>query len=156
MNTTHYWEWGCPVPIKVRADGIVDSNAVTAFTQGQCHAFALALHEISGWPIFGRFAIRDDLGGTPEHCIVKSPKGYVDIQGLGADTRHRGHLKKVTCAQVLGFQNIDYMEPDVEVARPFAEQIYRKLTGLEPRKPQVQEQQLCMFNEYTEMMWIEG
>jgi hypothetical protein len=128
-NTTHYWNWGDKEPIKVRADGVVDRKAITAFTQGQCHAFALALHEISGWPIVGLFnEWRKVIGGTPGHCAVKSPYGIVDIEGLGAVNRHcYGCVKVVSKERVLGFQNIDYMEPNVEVARPFARHIYREI-----------------------------
>lgn len=50
--------------------GTVDTDAVTAYTNGQCHALALALAERTGWPLV---AI-----GHPEPC-------HMDDCPVGAD-----------------------------------------------------------------------
>lgn len=49
--------------------GVVDENARTTFTNGQCHSFALALHKRTGfplvgvqkgwWPGYGHFMVHD-------------------------------------------------------------------------------------------------
>lgn len=58
------------------------------FTQGQCHAFALAVHELTGWPVYvsgvdGMFSIQgDDPMKDGNHAFVVRPDGMVvDIRG---------------------------------------------------------------------------
>lgn len=52
------------------------------FSSGQCHALALALHEILGWPIMGCF---HGFGGSRYtfHYVLLYPRGgNVDIHGI--------------------------------------------------------------------------
>lgn len=59
--------------------GVIDADAVHAFTSGQCHALALALHERTGWPL--RWLEDDE--GDPLHCFVETPEGKaLDIAGV--------------------------------------------------------------------------
>lgn len=58
--------------------GTLDERAVHAFTEGQCHALALVLHERTGWPL--RWI--EDEEGDPTHCYVLAPDGRgLDIAG---------------------------------------------------------------------------
>lgn len=60
--------------------GVLDESSNETFTQGQCHAFALALHHTHGWPLG---VVRDSDDGIPNHWYVEHPSGAVaDIHGL--------------------------------------------------------------------------
>lgn len=54
--------------------GIVDDEALRAFTTGQCHAFALAMHEATGWPIIAA-AEPDHEWMTFEEILPAAPVG---------------------------------------------------------------------------------
>lgn len=52
------------------------------FSNGQCHALALALHDILGWPIMGTY---HQFGGSrhTNHYVLLSPEGFSsDIEGI--------------------------------------------------------------------------
>lgn len=129
----HYFGgWGSRGAVEI---GVIDERAVRAFTRGQCHALALALHEKKGWDLYGLFSkynfenfpidIEDGLI-TPSHVIVRSDKGeYIDIMGIGADCRwsHRAELVPVQKGHVLQYEDIDYLEPEMEVANKFVEPV---------------------------------
>jgi hypothetical protein len=71
--------------------GVIDDDAVRAFTQGQCHALALALHERTGWPI--RQLENDE--GEPFHLYVETPDGRaLDITGA----HDRDEFRQAWCA----------------------------------------------------------
>jgi hypothetical protein len=55
-------------------------------SDGNCMSIALALHLITGWPIY-RVRQHKDPAVKVGHVFVKSPKGYLDFGGLGAE-RH--------------------------------------------------------------------
>jgi len=53
---------------------------------GHCVAMALALHELTGWPIVRLW----NPGARYGHAVVKSPLGYFDARGLlGREDRER-------------------------------------------------------------------
>lgn len=55
---------------------LIDTRAVYAFRQGQCHALALALHEKTGWEMF----LIADAARTFEHIAVRrDDQTFVDI-----------------------------------------------------------------------------
>lgn len=62
----------------------IDSKIIELFTERQCTAFALELHKLTGWPIFGEF----DRGWKPcpetlRHAWVVNDDGNaVDINGI--------------------------------------------------------------------------
>jgi hypothetical protein len=67
--------------------GVLDGSALHAFKTGACGALAIALHEVTGWPIV---AITDSHnvhngkagGGSALHWAVKRPDGkIVDVDG---------------------------------------------------------------------------
>ncbi|MFD6329166.1 hypothetical protein ACFWGI_06255 [Streptomyces niveus] len=79
--------------------GRLDDAARAAFTNGQCHAFALAMHEVTGWPTTALITIDFCLEGDPMctgvegdecpcrigHIVVTRPDGaHVDITGAHA------------------------------------------------------------------------
>ena len=124
------------------ADGTINRNAEHAFTRGQCHAFALAMHRLTGWQLIGLFEDkwewRDYLEGvdTPGHVVVQSPDGhYVDVTGTNALEEWRGYYpdadpKPLTEKEVMELSTINYGEPDVESATLFANwMINNRLTG---------------------------
>lgn len=67
--------------------GVVDSSAKRIFTQGGCGALAIALHDITGWPIVAitdHHNVEDGRagGGSALHWVVRHPRGLLlDIEG---------------------------------------------------------------------------
>lgn len=64
--------------------------AKEVFSSGQCHALALALHDILGWPIKGTFS---EYHRRTSHYVVESPKRHLtgDIEGLRCVDFYRRH-----------------------------------------------------------------
>ena len=117
----------------INTKGTIDHEAREAFTRGQCHGLALALHRLTGWELYGLYKPSElRYGGTPSHTVVLSPDGeYIDINGNNALEDWRGYYpaatpKAVTEAQVLEFEHIDYVTPDIVAAMPFAKALYAK------------------------------
>jgi hypothetical protein len=78
--------------------GVLDYDAVEFFANGHCASMALALHALTGWPIFSNFG----------HAFVKSPGGWLDAAGL----RHLRKLRE-TCREYAQWR-YDWDDPDRE------------------------------------------
>jgi hypothetical protein len=112
--------------------GILSKEVEKVFTRGQCHSFALAMNEKTKWPIYGLFT-EDELDEqeTPGHVIVKSPWGFVDIQGLGAECRWSERKPvRVTKKAVLTYNDSKtyrdtYLDPQIDVARDYVEPVLK-------------------------------
>lgn len=64
--------------VYIVSPGLLDSRALLAFTQGQCHGLALALAERTGWPLVKI----ESADRTCLHVCVERPDGFlVDITG---------------------------------------------------------------------------
>lgn len=118
--------WG---DVELNESGEVDSNAVIAFTRGHCHSFALAMHQETGWPIFGigTAFFNDD---EPGHCVVYCPQldDYIDIEGPGVEGRWPHlfeHVQLVTAEQAANFRT--YRKAQVEIAKPFVKTVLQNL-----------------------------
>jgi hypothetical protein len=116
--------------------GVLDRRAVAAFTLGQCHGMALALHERTGWPMVAAY----DAHGSCQHVLANAGDDrFVDITGA----RSR--------AQLLAESSFDSIEPidrpavqalttqagwaaaDPAAAQPWVDQvIHRGSSGAEP------------------------
>jgi hypothetical protein len=94
------------------------------FTHGQCHALAVALHEILGWPIYGIF---DSWGPdkTTYHYMLQCPRGgFADVTGFHCfDCGYR----KTTKRTILAHRNKDFVKPAMEFARHYAPLVIEKL-----------------------------
>lgn len=120
--------------IRINKEGRIDHKAEHAFTRGQCHALALALHRLTGWELYGLYDSDYDFecGETPAHVVVRMPNGdYLDIEGNNALENWRESWPNsvpyaVTEAQVLDFENIDYCAPAIDAAMPFAVTLFAK------------------------------
>jgi len=77
--------------------------------ENHCIPIALALHELTGWPLRCFLAYEVDFGAqvVAAHAVVESPKGFFDAQGPNALKRwwselrahdHRGFLSLVDVA----------------------------------------------------------
>jgi hypothetical protein len=108
--------------------GVLDYDAMGAFTTGQCHALALEVHRITGWELWGLweyYNLQDhEEGGleTPGHVIVKTFEGeYVDVQGIGAEKRwSKQILHAVTEGEIMQYEEYDYNPPMLNIAALFA------------------------------------
>jgi hypothetical protein len=102
--------------------GIIDNEAIGAFTTGQCHALALEIHERTGWELCGFFGYYED-DDSPGHVGVCTPEGYVvDVQGIGAEVRWKGKkIKPVSEEDVSNF--VYYAKPQREAARLFVDAV---------------------------------
>lgn len=62
--------------------GVLDRRAMLAFSTGQCHGLALALHRRTGWPLVAV----DDREGVCVHVAVRRDDGYLlDATGAHSD-----------------------------------------------------------------------
>ena len=110
-----------------------------AFTNGNCHSFALALHKLTGWPMFGLYK-DDEYPDIPHHIVVRTPRGaFLDVQGRGANRRwqkygmfeyrpvRKGHLRQMV--QKWHDAGVGLIPSNVAGALPFAERLLSKLYG---------------------------
>lgn len=122
-----------PVNVKIRDNGkgVIDQSAVTAFTRGDCHSFAIAMHDRTGWPIIG-------IGGethTPGHFVLYDPEidDYVDIEGPGAldrwDYLARIMIREFDRTEVLA-PPVYYKNCDPELAKPFVQTVLEEVDTL--------------------------
>ena len=131
--------------LTIDAEGrVVDENAVRAFTNGQCHAFALAVHELTEWEMCGLHWPHNS--GSPNHCVAITPEGkLLDIHGLEAEANAeeigwtgRTPLTKEQIVEGLEY----YIKPDVEAALPFARTILAREGYLaKPKRKRVSKKQ---------------
>jgi hypothetical protein len=132
-----FFTWGgsttsATLTIDDKGFGVIDANAKKVFTQGQCHALAIALNQLAGWPIKG-VGYPYEEPESPSHCLNYSPKlkGYVDIEGLHKRVPQYGrnwrvlnrNISQDTAKKYLA----GYMKPNVRAAIPFAKTILRDL-----------------------------
>lgn len=87
--------------------GVIDRNAVAAFTQGWCWALALALEEIAGWEIIVVYDARGfwlHAGGTPD-----GGQTVIDIEGAAdaSDWQFRWAIRET---DVVGVRPLDERE----------------------------------------------
>ncbi len=111
----------------------IDSNAISTFTCGQCHALALAIHEETRLPLAGLWLSYEDPEiTTPAHVVAVLPNGsLLDIQGPGAEDRWEGPVKRMLLKEVKNLHNRDYREPLFEYARPYAKAVLEAY-GIQP------------------------
>ena len=126
--------------------GVIDAAARQAFTQGQCHALALALAEATGWTVCwtgsSECCYDEDCCNYPEswgwcpcqigHLLVESEPGiYVDIEGChrAADIAAGEEIVVPITAEQLAWVLSDpcWRPPDIHVARGFVATVLAQL-----------------------------
>ena len=93
---------------------------------GQCHALALALHELTGWPILGEY---DDFGESRHtyHFVVQCPlPGFCTADATGIHCKDAGYRKVNPDTIRLGRLR-NFLPPALEFARHFAPPILREI-----------------------------
>lgn len=107
-----------PLEIDANGNGVIDANAEYAFSQGQCHALALAIQKQTGWKAY----IAGQDWDAEMHVAVKTPDGrYLDIRGL-----HEGPSASWQATEIRelrpdeDWKAIGYLPPNVKAAEPFA------------------------------------
>lgn len=100
---------------------VVTKQVEDIFSSGQCHALAVALHEILGWPIKGCYGSYGSKAKHTHHFVVYSPcKLTGDIFGLRCiDFR----LRNVKAETILKDRNPMFLHPSMEFARHYAKLI---------------------------------
>jgi hypothetical protein len=142
IEVQYFGDWGMRCNARLNKEGHITPTARKVFKSGQCHALALALHEEAGLELVGLWTSGDNYDpqgnwhSTPAHMAVQLPNGSVlDIDGVGADYRwgkkYEAKVYPMTKAEVLALETKDYMEPNVEAARPFAKTLLSSL-GIVP------------------------
>lgn len=109
-------------------NGQIDYEAVRAFTTGHCHSFALAVNELTGWPIYASILNKEfDAYDSPSHVFNKSPKGFVDVEGFIGNTHwiKQATVYKVTPEEIKKF--VDYLKPRPNIALPYAKTMINDL-----------------------------
>lgn len=108
--------------------GVLDDAAVNFFANGRCASMALALHQLTDWPMIGLFPKVGLLSsGYSSHGAVLSPLGlfdasgpftakqWADWNGLEWDDYHYIHL-----------YDIHYARKHLEFVIPFAEALLNR------------------------------
>lgn len=103
-------------------DGITE-EAKIVFSQGQCHSLAVAIHELTGYPLYGAMRISSE----PTHIFVKSPVGFLDIDGPNADRWFNEEPFPVTKEEIFNFSLYKPCNP--QNAHPFAELVIQTYVG---------------------------
>lgn len=133
MPTVTIWSWYDREKLYINPDGIIDHNAIRAFTSGQCHALAIAIHRLSGkkWGLFGLCDYQNE-PSDPGHVVVKVPKtgAYLDINGPGVLARWRKKYGPITIhpltEEQAKSQLLTYLKPCIKQAIPFAKTLMEK------------------------------
>jgi hypothetical protein len=117
-----YFEFdGCLDAVhRVRLGKKITKIVVKMFKFGQCHALALALNEILGWPIYGCYHQFSDSRETV-HYMVECPKwGFADIHGIRClDYGYR----KVNPDTIRKGRQRNHLKPHMVLARHYAPMI---------------------------------
>ncbi len=125
--------------------GVIDDEARSAYISGQCHALALALHEATGWQIWGSEDEEFDI----VHVAVRDPQGrfhditgrydvddYLEEEHCGAYGGDADFLVQLHPDEVRAFGDEEgWREPDLETARSFVRpllEIHGELDALLP------------------------
>lgn len=131
-------QWGTSkIEVNSAGYGIINRSAKWAFTRGQCHALAAAIHQKTGWPIKGV----SDTRNSPAHCVVWCPplKKYIDIDGAVShsdlvaewgwvsDTRKVITNPNITMKEIVEPQLRGYLPPAMIAAEPFAKTVLAKV-----------------------------
>ncbi|MGW7090016.1 hypothetical protein ACWGH2_41905 [Streptomyces sp. NPDC054871] len=128
--------------------GHLDDAAREAFTSGQCHAFALALHEVTGWPTTALLTVdcfqtdvmcdgseEDECPCRIGHIVVTRPDGaHVDITGAHTPGTMPGHEDApallMTEAHWKAIRSTPtWREPDMPAARTFVAPLLASLNA---------------------------
>jgi hypothetical protein len=139
-------------PVSVNLNGRITKNVVLAFTNGNCHSLALAINELTGYPIYGLVTEfdRNYLDGYPGHFAVKTPAGFLDIKGLNAVERRERRNGPITLVRYSPNDIREMSKPDTGIgyiklhpglAKPFALNLlkkYRLLPSVQGQLPSVQ------------------
>lgn len=109
--------------------GVLDHRAHHAFTCGQCHAFALALHQLTGWPLYLLCHDEDDPMDSWTHVVVRHPDGsYIDIDGASEDLPEAWGAYAVPTNKSTVYRLPDRVVPiRVKAAEPFARAVLAQL-----------------------------
>lgn len=105
---------------KVRLDGNLTPDVIRLFHNGQCHALAIALHELLG----GEIVIRIDGRGEVDHFLLRLPDGrYLDVMGLHETATDAFAPDMVVCDPdyaLLRYRKLGLYKPNMVFARHFA------------------------------------
>jgi hypothetical protein len=131
--TVTVWSWFGEDEVELHP-GQLDDAAELAFSSGQCHALALAIHELRpDWEIGGlqwqhiypgeNPADEDFEGELPDHVVVRNPDTGELLDVAGWDVRYRwaDDFRPLDPEYIEnGLTEVGYLQPNLEVAREFA------------------------------------
>ena len=129
-TSVHIWNFGDVDKIEIHKNGTINKNATKAFSNGQCHALAIAISMLTKCKIYG-VCDCNNAPSDPGHLVVKHPKtgAYIDILGTGAVGRWRKKWGPVTLHELTIDQakKLDsYLRPNIKAAKPFAKKLVEK------------------------------
>lgn len=92
MSSNAYWQapkserGGINTPMRFWIDLIAEGLTIEEqFMHGECASFALALHQLTGWPIYSEIPdngnVKEDVVGYHVCCYCDDLETYVDIRG---------------------------------------------------------------------------
>lgn len=123
------WDFlGEPTTTRVRLGKKVTGIVKEMFCYGQCHGLALALHELTEWPVFGIYRPRGALGRYTRHVVVQTPHGpYVDVEGF-LDLEDGEAVRTIKDpVRILLSKRTGWLVPNMEFARHYAPIVLEKI-----------------------------
>lgn len=103
--------------------GVIDPDSEYVFTNGQCHALAMALHQATGWPLYRVKPRGYDCCPTCAHWMVGLPDGrLLDIMGVSSRDEVRmewGRAVESNRTEWAEVQECCYLTADMEAAESF-------------------------------------
>jgi hypothetical protein len=144
----------CPVGTVISADvwvqtiygpqdvtlGVVDGRAREAFTTGQCHALALALHQATGWDLLAA-GVAGRAECCPAHWAVRVPDGRVlDIEGVHGYrefTGEWGSVRPVTVDRWREAHHCCYLPANLQAAKFFVRPVLGYVPECEDARPSI-------------------
>ena len=123
--TDHDWEAGIVTTQTMTLGKTLTPEVEHILTHGQCHAFAVALHEILGWPIVGCYGAGSCHRST-FHFALRCPSyGFADAHGMQSfDEYSFRHVKAET---ILLGRAKGFLKPSMTFARHYAPMIAAQL-----------------------------
>lgn len=116
--------------------GVLDETAVACFSQGQCHALAMALHEETGWPL----VVVADWLEQVDHVAVRTPEGRI-IDGAGVHDPDAfaeawdGDVLEVSAQRLRELTaSATWREPALDVARTMVAAVLGYRSGERPSR----------------------
>ena len=110
------------------------ANNTDMFARGYCSEFAIALHQITNWPIYVFEEIEKDEDENEEygllvHVAVKTPDNrFADIRGIRTEQEISSHLLDSNLNQLTNYRITPYTQQNLEAEQDIDQELVSMAT----------------------------